>query len=306
MLLGEFRYDILDEYQSVDANVVPVYHGSQAANDRPVNFLFLLVERTAAANRAIQTAADAIEAMVHPYGEHLVRLYFRHVHPVLPIIPKGRFLQLYASDRDKLPVCLRGAVYGLASVFWDCEDSGIEEPCRFTQDEVLDHAHAALRREVENPNTLSLTACLLLIHATPPFIDTIEEPTTWTLSAQATATAQVLGLHQDPSDWSIPPEEKRTRRKLWWAVYITECWSAVCYGHPPHIGRHSFNTLEPEMEDVQDGDNVPNDVQHLVDLTSTEFDVAVAARFLQMVKLARSLRMILDLGLYVWSLFVPG
>lgn len=298
MLLGAFRYDILDEYQSVDANVVPVYHGTTAADDRPVNFLFLATERTDAANQAIQTASDAIEAMVQPYGEHLVRQYFRQVHPVLPIVPKLRFLRLYASNKESIPACLRGAVYGLASVFWERSDSGIREPRPFAQHEILDHAHAALRRERENPNALSLTACLLLIHATPPSIPTIEEPTTWTLSAQATAAAQILGLHQDPSEWSIPTDEKQTRRKLWWAVYMTECWSAVCYGHPPHIGSPSFNTLDPVMGDLHGGEDIPEELHFLVDPANIMFDIAVGARFLEMVKISRHLRDVLDSSLY--------
>lgn len=295
MLLAEFRYDILDEYQSVDANVVSVYDGTEAADDRPVNFLHLKLERTDAANQAIQAAAEAIEALVQSEGDNLVRLYFRHVHPVFPILPKRRFLELYASDRERLPTCLLGAVYGLASVFSGRSDSFDTRP--FAQHEVLDQAHAALRREIENPTTLSLAACLLLIHATPPFIDTIEEPTTWTLSAQATATAQILGLHQDPSEWSIPLDERRTRRKLWWAVYMTECWSAVSHGTQPHIAPRSFNTLEPDMLDLQDGEDIPEELHFLVDDTNVSFDPAVGERFLQMVKVARSLRLVLDSSL---------
>ncbi len=36
--------------------------------------------------------------------------------------------------------------------------------------------------------------------------------------------AQDIGLHLEPSEWNIDPQEIKTRRILWWSLYIHEKW----------------------------------------------------------------------------------
>ncbi|PFH56702.1 hypothetical protein XA68_16117 [Ophiocordyceps unilateralis] len=287
-LLDAFRYGILSEGYNVDANIVRVHPGGSQPDDRPTHFLFLEIAHPDHVNRARQAASDAIEAKVWPYGERLVRLFFRHVHPVMPVVSKSRFLRLYHADKKGVPACLRGALYALASVFW------MGTPCPFQQHELVDHAHAALRREIENPNLFVLQACLLLIHVTPPAIDCMEAPTTWTLAAQATACAQLIGLHQEPSQWAVEPVEKRLRRRLWWAVFVTDCWSSICHGNPPHVSAGSFNTGPPVMDDLRADEVVPDDLRYLVEPSDAGFEVSSGARFIEMVNIARYLRTVLD------------
>ncbi|PHH62266.1 hypothetical protein CDD82_2024 [Ophiocordyceps australis] len=298
-LLDAFRYGILSEKYNLDANIVQVQPGTSLPDHRPVHFLLLEIGHPDHVNRARQAASDAIEAKVWPYGENLVRLFFRHIHPVLPLVSKLRFLSRYAADKKSLPACLRGALYALASVFWPYDPALRGTPCPFHQHDLVDHAHAALRREIENPNLFVLQACLLLIHVTPPAIDSMEAPTTWTLAAQATACAQVIGLHQDPGHWHIDPVEKRLRRKLWWATFITDCWSSICHGNPPHISHASFNTCPLTMDDLRADEDVPDHLRHLVELPDTVFDVSTGARFSEMVNIARHLRAVLDCSFQV-------
>jgi NCS1 family nucleobase:cation symporter-1 len=247
-------------------------------------------------NEAKQTASDGTERLVWPYGEHLVRLYFKHVHPIYPVVTKTRFLRQYKSNRMKIPASLRGAIYAMACVFWD-SDSSIKEACPFQQHQCIDHAHEALRREHENPNLFSLQAGLLLHHITPPDVDSVETPSMWTMTAQTTACAQTIGLHQDPSRWSIEPWEKRVRKKLWWAVYASDCWSAICHGNPPHISYASFNTAPPDMDDIRADETVPEDLRHMVEPEDAVFQASVGARFLQFINLTMFLREVLDCSL---------
>lgn len=298
-LLDAFRYGILSEKYNLDANVVQVHGGSSLPDDRPVHFLLLEVGHPDHVNRARQDASDSIEAKVWPYGENLVRLYFRHVHPVFPVVSKVRFLRSYHADKKRIPACLRGAIYSLASVFWRYDMALGGTPCPYQQHELVDYAHAALRREIENPNLFVLQACLLLIHVTPPAIDSMEAPTTWTLAAQATACAQMIGLHQDPGQWNIDFTEKKLRRKLWWAAFITDCWSSICHGNPPHISASSFTTCPLTMDDVRCDEDVPEELQYLVEPPDTYFEVSAGARFMEMVNIARYLRTVLDCSLLV-------
>ncbi|KAG5751035.1 hypothetical protein H9Q72_006608 [Fusarium xylarioides] len=292
--LDAFRSVLLSEREGIDANFVQVYHGGPDVDDYPMHFLLLLDEFPDHKNEARQVASDAIERIVWPHGPALVRLYFRHVHVGFPVIHKTRFLRQYATAKLDLPTSLRGAVYALACVFWKQDATLARIPCPFEQHELINHAQEALRRELEAPNLSRLMSAMLLMHMVPPDIDSVETPYIWVMACQATAIAQMLGLHQDPDKWNIAPWEKRLRKKLWWAVFYTDCWSAVSHGNPPHISYESFTTPPPDMDDLRSGEDIPDDLRYMIDPEDATFRVSDGARFLEMITVSREMRAILD------------
>ncbi|KAG7421284.1 putative transcriptional regulatory protein [Fusarium oxysporum f. sp. rapae] len=292
--LDAFRSVLLSEREGIDANFVQVYHGGPDVDDYPMHFLLLLDEFPDHKNEARQVASDAIERIVWPHGPALVRLYFRHVHVGFPVIHKTRFLRQYATAKLDIPSSLRGAVYALACVFWKQDATLAGIPCPFQQHELTNNAQEALRRELDAPNLSRLMSALLLMHMVPPEIDSVETPYVWVMACQATATAQMLGLHQDPDKWNIAPWEKRLRKKLWWAVFYTDCWSAVSHGNPPHISYESFTTPPPDMDDLRSGEDIPDDLRYMIDPEDATFRVSDGARFLEMITVSREMRAILD------------
>ncbi|KAF5611922.1 uncharacterized protein FSUBG_1949 [Fusarium subglutinans] len=292
--LDAFRSVLLSDREGIDANFVQVYHGGPDVDDCPMHFLLLLDEFPDHRNEARQMASDAIERIVWPHGPALVRLYFRHVHVGFPVIHKTRFLRQYATAKLDIPTSLRGAVYALACVFWKQDATLARIPCPFQQHELTNHAQEALRRELEAPNLSRLMSALLLMHMVPPDIDSVETPYIWVMACQATAIAQMLGLHQDPDKWNIAPWEKRLRKKLWWAVFYTDCWSAVSHGNPPHISYESFTTPPPDMDDLRSGEDIPDDLRHMIDPEDATFRISDGARFLEMITVSREMRAILD------------
>ncbi|KAL2825671.1 fungal-specific transcription factor domain-containing protein [Aspergillus pseudoustus] len=301
--LSLFGSVLLSEQDEIDAKYVQVHpggSGSDPDHHPPIHFLLLEDGFPAHTNQAMQEASDAIEALVSPHGPALVRLYFRHVHPAFAVVSKGRFLRQYHEDKKRLPASLRSAVYALACVFW-ARDETLPKPRPFEQHQLTDHAHASLRRELEAPNLYKLQACLLLMHIVPPDIDSVETPSLWMLAAQATACAQMIGLHQDPTEWCIPAWEKKLRKKLWWAVYVIDCWSAVCHGNPAHIATGTFNTRPPDMEDLRFDEDIPAELLYLVDDRDTAFRIPDGARFLEMVHIARDMRAVLDCSCQIGS-----
>lgn len=295
-LVDGFRSFIASENDEIDAKIRQVYRGDINAGDPPIHFMIVEDEFPDYNNAARKHASEALEHTVAPFSNNLVRLYFRHVHPAYPIIFKASFLGQYAGDKISIPASLRGAVYALASAFWH-KDPSLPRTCPFEQHVLVDHAQNSLRRELEAPKLLKLQACLLLLHIRPPYLDSVETPETWIQAAQATACAQMIGLHQDPTLWSIPQREKQWRKRLWWAVYTTDCWSAVCHGNPPHISQHSFNTPLACMEDLRTDEDVPQHLWYLVETADRSFQVADGVRFLETVKIALHLRKILDCSL---------
>jgi hypothetical protein len=295
-LLASFRSVIINETNRVAGDIIQVDPGTATAP--PLHFYILRDSFMPYDDQIRNESSRVIESKVGPYGPDLVRLYFQYVHPVYcGAVSKVRFLRAYREDRLSIPASLRGVIYGLGAVYWKRDPVLSQVACPFEQYELFQPAQASLERELEAPNLWKMQACLLMLHEKAAANTTFETPRIWTLSAQAVACAQMIGLHRDPSDWAIAPWEKSLRKKLWWATYVTDVWSAVCHGNPPHIYRASYTTSNLEMDDLKFDEDVPDDLRDMVDPTSARFDVSTGARFLELVKLTQILHNMLDIAL---------
>ena len=78
---------------------------------------------------------------------------------------------------------------------------------------------------------------------------------------------------------------------------MTDIWSSVSHGNPPHIYQTSYTTSNLDMDDLRFDEEVPEDLKDMIDLTSASIDVSIAARFLELVKLTRILHNLLDTAL---------
>ncbi|KAJ5090044.1 hypothetical protein N7532_008728 [Penicillium argentinense] len=297
-LLESFRSVIMNEQDGVSADIIQIGVGDPKRSIPPVHFNLLHDEFQPADDRAKARASETIETMVDPHGPALVCLFFQHVHPVYHIVSKNRFLQLYAADRFQIPASLRGAIYGIGSMFWQHlpkQASGEEKgTLQFDLHDLFEEAHSSLQREFHAPNLWKLQACLLLLYERPADNATIETPRTWILSAHTVACAQMIGLHRDSTDWNIAPWEKKLRKRLWWATYNADIWSSVCHGNPPLIYPGSFTTTELDGECLVFDEDLPVEFHHLVDNSSKGVDVSTGARFEQMIKLDRILHRLID------------
>ncbi|GAD93340.1 fungal specific transcription factor domain-containing protein [Paecilomyces variotii No. 5] len=302
-LLSSFRSNILNETSYVDVNIRQVFPGNGPDRRPPIHFNIvhdLFPDRD---NRAKQLASERIEALVGSYGDALIRLYFRFVHPAFPVLSKARFLKSYSEDRFSIPASLRGVVYGLACPFWEHDDS-LRSQAPISQHELFDQVHIALNRELDSPKLSTLQACLLVLHETPPLTQTTESPRNWTLACQATSCAQNLGLQQDPSLWNIPTWEKSLRKKLWWATFATDKWSSLSHGHPSHIPQSSFDTTDLSIEDLLVEEDVTDlSCGRIISETDRRPNQARAVNFLETVRLAKLLATLLD---YAYAIREPS
>jgi hypothetical protein len=67
----------------------------------------------------------------------------------------------------------------------------------------------------------------------------------WALRGQVVAIAMAMGLHRDPSQWSMPPVIAERRRWLWWNVLCFDRWQAYLLGRPLGFADHHFDTQLP-------------------------------------------------------------
>lgn len=68
--------------------------------------------------------------------------------------------------------------------------------------------------------------------------------------AMTIAQAQLLGLHIDCTNWSIPEWEKDLRRALWWALKVHDAWMSFLNSRPCHIQRDNTNVSLPTLNTI--------------------------------------------------------
>ncbi|KAL2852084.1 fungal-specific transcription factor domain-containing protein [Aspergillus pseudoustus] len=292
-LLASFRSFITNERDGVSADVIQAFAGDLDVTAFPIHFNLLTDEFQPADDAAKNTISDTIERMVSPHASTLVRLFFKHVHPVYCVVSKGRFLKAYAEEKGKIPTSLRGAIYGLGSMYWQ-HDPDVEGTLHFDLHNLFEKAQSSLQREFHAPDLWTIQACLLLLYERPADNATIETPRTWVFSSHTVACAHMVGLHRDCTAWHLVPGEKNLRKKLWWATYTSDIWSSVCHGNPPVVYPASFTTPPPVMEDLAFDEDVPVDFHDMVDVSSRAAEISTSARFLEMVKLSRILHELID------------
>ena len=188
-------------------------------------------------------ALAEIETIVGQHGPALIDIYFRNVHPSYPIIQKTAFLDRHRHGDRQFNPPLLAAMYLLALSWWESDPvlASLPKPDT-TRLEYI--AISSLRMAMQRPKMSAVQAGLLLLQRA--------KSSTWTLIVQLVALAQDIGLHLDCSDWSIPLWERRLRKRLAWALYMQDKWSALQHGRPSHINPADWAIPAPIDEDFDD------------------------------------------------------
>ncbi|KAK5197530.1 Fungal specific transcription factor [Exophiala xenobiotica] len=170
---------------------------------------------------------DNIERIVAPHGEALIKLYFRTVHPSFPILHKKVYLEKYGRTHREFSPPLLAAVYILALNWWSYS-SELARSAKPDVSRLEDIAYRTLQAVSQRAKLSTVQAGLLLLQRPG-------SNQAWQLTAQLVAIGQDLGLHLDCTNWRIPSWEKGLRKRLAWALFMQDTWSALIYGRPPHI-----------------------------------------------------------------------
>ena len=168
-----------------------------------------------------------------PHGEELIKLYFRIVHPSFPILHKKVYLEKYSRSHREFSPPLLAAVYVLALNWWSYSSELARLP-RPDISKLEEIAFRTLQNVSQRPKLSTVQAGLLLL----------QRPQTgysWILTAQLVAIGQDLGLHLDNTNWRIPAWERGLRKRLAWALFCQDIWSALVYGRPPHISQTNWS-----------------------------------------------------------------
>ncbi|KAL4789326.1 fungal-specific transcription factor domain-containing protein [Aspergillus venezuelensis] len=226
------------------------------------------------ADSSPSASLDSIESLVAPYGSTLVEKFFERIHPTFPILMEDVFRQSYRTRNGISPLLL-SAVYVLALKFVDI---GPASPRRPDAARLEATALKLLTESLPYASMSTIQAGLLLMQkstlATAP------------LNAQLVTAGFELGLHQDCSDWRMETWEKGLRKRLAWALYMQDKWSAMVHGRPSHVVSSNWTVQDLVEDDFTDAfsstSSQPDDAPvghgplffcHLVALTTILSDI---------------------------------
>lgn len=239
----------------------------------------LLPDQTTPGYEHIFEDIDEIERIVAPHGRKLVDLYFRIVHPALPIIQKNVFYEKYERSPREFSPPLLAAIYILAINWWDQDDDLAPLPRPNVRDlERL--VRTTLADAMYRPKLSTVQAGLLLSQR--------PEGDQWAPTAQLIAISQELGLHLDCAHWKIPLWEKGLRKRLAWGLYMQDKWGALVHGRPSHIFASQWAVQPLHINDFPD-------VEWDEDDTDAKADIEKGRTlFMQMIQLSQILAEILE------------
>ncbi|KAL5387958.1 hypothetical protein DPSP01_003356 [Paraphaeosphaeria sporulosa] len=200
-------------------------------------------------------AVDSIEACVKPHGEKLLRLFWKLIHPSYPIIHKDGFIDRYKLSYRHIDAPLLGAVYLNAINWWFYDSNLSNQPAidvttlrRLTLQHIQDSYH--------RPRLTSIEATLLLLQCKPEDPLNPDHTFAWGLTSQALSVGQACGLHLDASAWAIPSWERTLRKRVSWAIYMQDVWTALAHGRPSHISEDDWGVLPLNEVDFESTENV--------------------------------------------------
>ncbi|THX35067.1 hypothetical protein D6D12_00511 [Aureobasidium pullulans] len=225
----------------------------------------------------------AVEQTVAPYGPALIDLYFRNVHPSFPILQKHTFMDRHRNGDRQFHSGLLAGMYLLALRWWNRDPvlSQHPKPSVYRLEEL---AARSLSMAMQHPKLSALQAGLLLLQR--------RQATDWGLTVQLVALGQDLGLHIDCTNWDIPIWERRLRKRLAWALYMQDKWTALVHGRPSHIQASDWAVSALSLDDFNE--EFENADQQMIADDENEEEEKSRVIFIQMIELTSIMAEVID------------
>jgi hypothetical protein len=188
---------------------------------------------------------EILEQILGPFKQEVIELYFNHVYYHFPVLDDETCSSLRRGPTDSIPKNLMCVIYAIGSPNWRKSDT-LKMHARPDSYFVWNKAISAVIEDFLSPSMSTVSAAVL---------DQIGRPSVSivgniTLCGRTVSLAQIFGLHRDPSKWDITQNEKMTRTRIWWGVLITDYWSSIAYGAPPHIAKGFYDVPMPTLDSL--------------------------------------------------------
>ncbi|GAC96416.1 hypothetical protein PHSY_003996 [Pseudozyma hubeiensis SY62] len=196
--------------------------------------LLLRRKNTVAVGRDDAVTDEWFERYTLPEGDlikDLLDLFFRQLHPLMPIVHRPSLERDLASGRADKDSAFRGFVFtilAIASRFSNdprvLADSG--DP-----DTAGDH-FAAASRLYHQVYAASLINVQVMILTATFMHGAIGPGASWTVLGVAIRALQDIGLHQEKAYRGFSPFDQELRRRVFWGAFILDCIFSINMGRP--------------------------------------------------------------------------
>lgn len=197
--------------------------------------------------------------------DHLVRVYFKTIHVLYPIIDKKAFLKQY-HHQDPTPPSPLILNTVLACACLHSEHPSIRAE-NGTSDVAAREYYTRAQRMLDLKYRIASleTVQALVLLASHHFGDSMSG-NIWLYTGMSIRVAYNLGLHRKATYVGMNEREARNRKLLWWHIYVTDRLSATALAKPPMIYDHDIDVDMPKPEDFYE--HLPNFDED----PNTEFD----------------------------------
>jgi hypothetical protein len=166
------------------------------------------------------------------------------------------------SSLDNVPCHLLGAIYGLALPYArnDEQLAIMDMHNQLPHESVWRVVYESLQEQFHRPHLSALQAGLFYLHKLSQDKEIhVTSPTAFKLSwlGSLVGMAYNLGLQFETRMCALPAEERQTRRRLWWALYIEDKWLSLLMGRPPFIQHAEWDVGELDDSDFRIPQSAP-------------------------------------------------
>lgn len=183
----------------------------------------------------------------------MVSRYISHLHLILPIVDKKKFLEQYHKSSSGPPSILLQAVLALTFRFASRNLPDLVKDAESFADFYFRKVMKRLR-DSSRSRLCQVQAALLMVQyldMDDGDVDSIQ----WCTLGSAIRMAQDLGLHRSCAKWNLPRSEIETRHRVFYACYIMDRWLGARAGKPLTILDRDFDTDMPSPYEITDEDN---------------------------------------------------
>ncbi|KAE8374677.1 fungal-specific transcription factor domain-containing protein [Aspergillus bertholletiae] len=194
--------------------------------------------------------------------EGLLRAYFYHVHPIMPVIEVDSILNYQHQGRlGDCNILLLWSVFFVAVNF--ISPHFYEQEGYVSRKEMKATMYSRAKCMYDNggeKNKVTLLQASLLLGFWHSEQDEHMQPWYWT--GIAINLCQMLGLHRDPDSLrynsSITDRQRRLWRRLWWTCVFRDRWLGLTLGRPLRINLDDYDQPMSRASDLlSELDSVP-------------------------------------------------
>ncbi|KAI8635952.1 fungal-specific transcription factor domain-containing protein [Parasitella parasitica] len=191
---------------------------------------------------------DPLELPPKDLSEHLIRLYFKHFYPFLPLFYKRQlFSTIDHPTIEPVAPLLLNAIYAVASrISPDVRVRSNPASPDTAGDIFFERAEKLLDESYDTPSISTVQALLLLASHQH---GAMKSARAWLYSGMAFRMAQDLGLHRNCDHWNIPADECERRKRVFWCCYVVDRLASAMYGRASTLEERDCDVPFPTVDD---------------------------------------------------------